>query len=330
VTTPRDDHYDVIGVDPGAPTDEIRQRYRARRSELDAKGTDEAREESARLNRAWNVLSDPYQRGRYDAQREAGDETEYVDADDVEVVDAAARPRRRRMFEPPPRRDAPAAPAIEYPGGHRPPENRRRVLAMVIDLFVLFMLFAVASSVVLPAIIKEQYPVQFDRVERIRDEIDDLDQQKDDLNKQADDARGEEKTRLENEADAKQEEIDKLDDEAVDIQKDFVGTYILVIAGFVLVALAYLVVPSALTGQTLGKRLQKIRALRADGSPLGWKGALVRFAPLAVITGLALTNPSLGQIVFIAALFAVLSWMRNVNRQGMHDRLAKTIVVDAS
>ena len=36
MTTPTDDYYDLIGVDPSAPTDEIRERYRERRSELDA------------------------------------------------------------------------------------------------------------------------------------------------------------------------------------------------------------------------------------------------------------------------------------------------------
>jgi hypothetical protein len=183
------------------------------------------------------------------------------------------------------------------------------------------MLFAVASSVVLPAVIKEQYPAQFDQVEQLRDDIDKLENEKDRLN----DRNASEEAIKKVEAD-----IEAKDDQAIEIQKDFVGTYILVIAGFVLVALAYLVVPSALTGQTLGKRLQKVRALRADGSPLGWKGALLRYGPLTVVTGMALSNPSLGQIVFIAALFVVLSWMRNANRQGMHDRMAKTIVVDAS
>jgi uncharacterized RDD family membrane protein YckC len=97
----------------------------------------------------------------------------------------------------------------------------------------------------------------------------------------------------------------------------------------VLVALLYLVVPSALTGQTLGKRFQHVRAMRADGTPLGWYGALARYGPVTILTGIFLPTP-LGQIVFVIALVVIIGWRRNPNRLGWHDRLAKTIVVDAA
>jgi RDD family/DnaJ domain len=328
VTTPTDDYYDLIGVDPTAPTDEIRERYRERRSELDARGTDDAREEAARLNRAWNVLSDPYQRGRYDQQREGG--VEEVPADDVEIVDDDAPPPRRKLFQPPPRRAnarEPLAP-VEYPGGHHAPENRRRIVAMVIDLFVILVMFVLAQFV-LQAVIKERFPAEVDRLNKQTDQIDAAKDVESTLNDRADNATGEAKTAAEAEADAQHTKVKRLEDEAVEIQKTFTGTYYAVVAGFVLVALAYLVVPSALTGQTLGKRLQRIRVLRADGSPPGWAGAAARYAPLAIITGIFLPTP-LGQIIFVVALVVVLGWMRNANRQGWHDRLAKTIVVDAS
>jgi RDD family protein/DnaJ-like protein len=343
VTTPRDDYYDLIGVDPSAPTDEIRERYRARRSELDAQGTDEARSEAARLNRAWNVLSDPYQRGRYDANREQQVET--VGADEVEVVDEAP-PRRRRLFEPPPRaqrddsrgggsagtdrrRQRAPLPAPEYPNGLRAPENRRRIVAMVIDLLVLLVLFVVAQFV-LQAVIKERFPTQVDQVNAHNDCINVLDKDKPvraDVVRECRDFRVSPSQITDK--DARDNKVKALKDEVVEIQKDFTGTYYLVVGGFVLVALLYLVVPSALNGQTLGKRLQHVRAMRADGTPLGWFGALARYGPVTVLTGVFLPTP-LGQIVFVIALVVILGWMRNANRQGWHDRLAKTIVVDAA
>ncbi len=342
MTTPRDDYYGLIGVDPPAPPDEIRERYRARRSELDAKGTDEARAEAARLNRAWNVLSDPYQRGRYDASRERDVET--VDADDVEVVDEAP-PRRRRLFEPPPRaqrgdnrgggsagtdrRQRAPLPPPEYPNGLKAPENRRRIVAMVIDLLVLLVLFVVAQFV-LQAVIKERFPTQVDQVNARSDCVDVLDDDRPvraDVDRECQDL-GVTQNMITDE-DARDRKVDDLKDEIVEIQKDFTGTYYVVIGAFVLLALAYLVVPSALTGQTLGKRFQRIRAMRADGTPLGWFGALARYGPVVILTGIFLPTP-LGQIVFVVALVVILGWVRNANRQGWHDRLAKTIVVDAA
>jgi RDD family protein/DnaJ-like protein len=345
VTTPRDDYYDLLGVDPSAPTDEIRERYRERRSELEAQGTDDARNEAARLNRAWNVLSDPYQRGRYDATLEQSVET--VDGDDVEVVDAAP-PRRRRLFEPPPPRsdragnrdagrgqgrDRGAAraplPPVEYPNGLRAPENRRRVVAMVIDLLVILLMF-VAAQFVLQAVIKDRFPAEVDKVNARSDCVNVLDKDKPVRADVVRECKGlGVSTTLLTDKTARDKKVKDLKDEIVEIQKKFTGTYYTVVGGFVLVALAYLVVPSALTGQTLGKRLQHVRAVRADGSPLGWFGALARYAPITILTGIFLPTP-LGQIVFVVALVVILSWMRNANRQGYHDRLAKTIVVDAA
>ena len=72
-----DNYYEGSASDPGASRDEIRDAHRARVSELEAarakKGVSDAqlqanRVETARVRSAWNVLSDPYQRGRYDAK----------------------------------------------------------------------------------------------------------------------------------------------------------------------------------------------------------------------------------------------------------------------
>ncbi len=64
-----DDYYSLLGVDADASVDDIRGAYRVRKEGLDT-ATDAGKADAARLNKAWNVLSDPYQRGRYDEQRE--------------------------------------------------------------------------------------------------------------------------------------------------------------------------------------------------------------------------------------------------------------------
>ena len=77
-----DDYYSLLGVDADAATSEIKEAYRGKKSALDAKGD---KSEAARVNKAWQVLADPYQRGRYDEQRARGEGT-------VEVVDGDAVP----------------------------------------------------------------------------------------------------------------------------------------------------------------------------------------------------------------------------------------------
>ena len=76
-----DDYYELLGVDPDAATEDIRIAYRERKAEVDS-NTDAGKDEAARLNKAWNVLSDPYQRGRYDAELES--DYEYEDDDEYE------------------------------------------------------------------------------------------------------------------------------------------------------------------------------------------------------------------------------------------------------
>ena len=112
-----ENHYDELGVDADASRDELRTAYRDRVSELEArregKGVNEAqleanREEMARVRSAWNVLSDPFQRQRYDASLsdpDAGEGTE------VELVDDAADSGTqltgwRRLLAPAPPRPA--------------------------------------------------------------------------------------------------------------------------------------------------------------------------------------------------------------------------------
>ena len=126
-----DDYYSLLGVDPDAATNDIREAYRDKKAALDAKGD---KTEVARVNKAWNVLSDPYQRGRYDEQRRAVRATvDVVDGDAVPVKTTAGRsgsgepPRRRRFFEPQPREPRPAPAADDrHPRGPRRSRSRSR------------------------------------------------------------------------------------------------------------------------------------------------------------------------------------------------------------
>src|SRR5262249_51511246 len=77
-----DDYYDLVGVEADAPVADIRAAYRERKAEVSDRDDDDAKADAAALNKAWNVLSDPYQRGRYDEQLAAGDDDDDDDGDD--------------------------------------------------------------------------------------------------------------------------------------------------------------------------------------------------------------------------------------------------------
>ncbi|HEX9504729.1 MAG TPA: J domain-containing protein, partial [Acidimicrobiia bacterium] len=90
-----ENYYEELGVEPGASRDEIRNAHQERVAELERarakKGVTEAqlqqnREAVARVRKAWNVLSDPYQRGRYDQQIAA------PATDDIDLVDDEPTP----------------------------------------------------------------------------------------------------------------------------------------------------------------------------------------------------------------------------------------------
>jgi uncharacterized RDD family membrane protein YckC len=88
----------------------------------------------------------------------------------------------------------------------------------------------------------------------------------------------------------------------------------LAVTGLIL-SLAYFVGFWAKSGQTVGNDLMGIKVVRKDGEAPGWGWAFVRYIGY-IISGLAL---SLG---FIWILF-------DKRRQGWHDKLAGTYVIDA-
>jgi uncharacterized RDD family membrane protein YckC len=332
-----DDYYALLGVDTDAATDEIRTAYREKKAALGS-DTESARADVALLNRAWNVLSDPYQRGRYDEQRARAEaEGELGEAPELESVPASPRGRRPATARDNRRQ---LAPTIDLPSGVQWAPNRRRLVAMAIDLTVLMLLYVVAQYVVFPNIAKATHQETIDRIEQLtdeydaaRDETDELDQAADEAENRAEEsgtAADEETAREAREAadDAQQREDDLSDDIRTENAKLF-PTFLAVTGGAFLIGLLYLVIPSGRTGATFGKRLQRLKVLRQDGAPIAWSDAFRRYGiVLGVTFGLTLI-PGLGPLGAALVILGVTRWMSNPNHQGLHDRLAKTIVVTA-
>jgi uncharacterized RDD family membrane protein YckC len=365
-----DDYYSLLGVRSDAATDDIRNAYRDKKAALEGQGD---KSEIAKVNKAWNVLSDPYQRGRYDEQRinAAADAGIDLTAEEgAEVVEAAAPPRRRRLFEPPDRNAPPPQPTVELPDGKHFAPQRKRLIAMAIDLAVILVLFFGFVNFLMPIVIEDRYPDHIDMIDDLRDQLDILDNAEDELDdaeeELADLQDDEEATeaavadaqervdtartdleRAENggepllerceaggwdtdpggdDEDDPPSMFDRLEECHLDVVKDTQGTQLVVLEGFFVASFLYLVVPSALTGRTLGKKLQGVKVVRVDGSPLGFGGALKRYGLIVLATNALFFI--LQVFAGVIALMGVLGWMRNPNQQGMHDRAAKTIVIE--
>ncbi len=154
-------HYDRLGVESDASKEEIRSAYRDRLEELRTKvekgrsdeARDGAREETARVNAAWQVLSDPFQRQRYDAELDRGNAAGPVDeAEDEEAAPVPAR--RRRLFEPrergeqgerEPRARGQRRDPVGVAGAEAAPVGRR-LAALGIDVVVMGAVFLGATS----------------------------------------------------------------------------------------------------------------------------------------------------------------------------------------
>jgi curved DNA-binding protein CbpA len=367
-------HYEVLGVEPGASKDDIRNAYRAELATAQAQVTNaetakrpdaaviaSAREEEASVRSAWQILSDPVQRARYDDQlgvTGAPVETD-DDLEDDEPATAVARrngdreltPREARakaraeaMANRPPgmfSTEHPPVPA-SWPPGVKPPPPRARLLALLVDITVLGIILLVTQLAIAPAVIDAAYPKQSKELDSLSTKIDNLNSKKDTADacaeKANDAARQNDKKcadGLTTKQDAKAEsksldkQISKAEDRQKSLQGDIAPAALAVSLGMTLVMLLYLVPSSLRTGRTLGKHLFRVRAIQIDGSPLTLRPAIARYgAPLLVALFLgSLFGPS-SPIVYMLVLFGVLTWPRNANYQGLHDRFARTIVVD--
>lgn len=328
------DYYELLGIERGADKDAVRSAYRDR-----LEGATQS--ERAQLNKAWNVLSDPAQRARYDGS-EASGSAQDADADaddDAAVVPARAssrtgarptrgggkdRPARGERRPRPPARE-PLAPTLELPDGMEFADPRQRGTALLIDFIVLFVVYFLAFITVIPGLVDSRYPAQTNRIDAINQEIKQLDKEKSNFDDRADNSKLSKPERDDAKAESKSldRKINQRQDQITTISKDFQGFALVLYTVILAVMLAIVVPATALTGQTLGMRLRKVRVVRVDGAPVGWFGAFARFVvPMA----LALFIPSIGAI---AGLGMVVWFFRDRNRQGLHDKLAKTVVVAA-
>jgi uncharacterized RDD family membrane protein YckC len=176
-----DSHYELLGVEPDASKDEIRDAYRGRLEELKVQAEngksdqqrEAARRETKELNSAWQVLSDPFQRQRYDdALGVEGGEVELVDDAEGDADDDAgeARPPARglrRFLEPQPRaggkqpaRARERKPPEGVSGAEAAPLGRR-LAAMGIDLAIVGALYLGIANLAAAIFDPDDEPAQF-------------------------------------------------------------------------------------------------------------------------------------------------------------------------
>jgi uncharacterized RDD family membrane protein YckC len=246
-------------------------------------------------------------------------------------------------------------PTIPIPAGMRLADSRSRGMALLFDFAVVLVIYWVVLLVV-PGIINSDYQTKVDQIDHLnslhdaQNDIDDAQKSVNDADKaitqaqnsdnsgdlrdaQSDKSSAQKDLRsaqrdfdnaaedveqdglpVRHDADAIQKQADKLGD---DIRGAQYGSYLVVLV----LALLYLVPATAITGRTLGMRGRKIRIVRVDGTPVGWYGSLVRFLIPIVV---ALAIPTIGPLI---GLGLVLWGYRDPNGQGIHDKLARTIVV---
>lgn len=338
---PTDDYYALIGVSPDADRDTIREAYRARRAEL----TDDesGRTRAAQLNRAWNVLSDTTQRERYDAQLAAAREDDDVVVPEIVSGNGSSsgRPltrgeqrRERYRAQADARANARSAMTqVTEVNGVPLASNRDRIQALVVDAFICFLLLVVGAGIVATKLADSQKPEVKRAIDKLTKDQDTTQKQINALSSQkgkvADKNSAQYKTLAEQQKAAETHWDD--DQKKIDSQsKKLNGINFAALAGAGVLTFLIFTIPTALTGQSPGKKLRKIKLVKDDGvTPVGWKTAAIHYG--AVIGFVVVTGAfgAIAQIAWIVAIWGVSSFARSPRRQGWDNRISKTVVVQA-
>jgi curved DNA-binding protein CbpA len=354
-----DDYYELLDVAPDSERDDIRVAYRAKREALQATDGDQTRAEVAHLNRAWNVLSDPTQRERYDERLAEARESDNNN-DDYDDDEPAATQRPTRAARP--SRSAPLTKAEEraearrartarqativVPAGLTMASIRDRLRAFAFDLLVLLVVLFVAYFAGF-RLIDNHFPGERSRGSALLTQQDTANKNLTaDQKRVATDVKAAAAAKLRNDTAGEQKanaaaatarraatkdtnQKNQLGTQINKINKQLSPWIVLIFVSAFAVMILYLVPSTAISGQTLGKRISKIRVVHVDGSPVGWTTAVVRFG-VPLLVGLFLAVPLKFQLLgFAIPVFGMLGWISKPNRQGLHDKLAKTIVVGA-
>ncbi len=315
-----DSHYETLGVSPDASRDEIRDAYRARVSELDPetwKGdASERRERAASVNKAWNVLSDPFQKERYDS----GIDDSIAGIDDVDDVDVDAASNGAGGKATRGNAAAIAARGTGRlkvtPTGLALAPTRSRINALSVDVLVIIVLLFGLNYIAGALFANPAVQVT------IKDEVVSTTEIKDST---ADAVRQVQVPKAKSEWQKDNPKAKPLKDKDIEVDEvDVVPGNITLIFQLItlVVALLYTVVPSARTGQSLGKRIFKVKLVSVDGNKVGWSQSLLHYGvPIAIAIALAL----LGAVV---AIGMILWSIWDKNGQGINDKIAKTFVVE--
>lgn len=266
-------YYHLLGVEPGADKNEIRRAYQEKRS------IDGGTEASARLAEAWNVLSDPYQRDRYDEALARGElDSEYVSGDDIEVIRDAPAPKgflaKLANQKQQNAKNAKTAPDIVLADGSVPAPNSKRLLGVLIDGLGFFFIFVAISLI-------GERVAQIDR-----------------------------------------------NDKGEIISGNMVLMTVILLLGFSVVYFVIEMLGTHYRGQTVGRRIARVKIVdRATGALPSWQQSFKR--AVVPLVAMLVLFPLLGQLAFVIVLAIVMWSYSDLGKQGLHDKFAKTIAVDA-